>query len=89
MAKPYTCRQTFRLAGRRIHFTHAGRHSGMEADGYTYTCRQTFRHAGRWLHMYMYADMQAWRQVVTHAGRHSIMETVGFTWRPMAIHGGR
>jgi hypothetical protein len=62
--------------------THAGRHSGMEADGYTlhmyadiqacrqmdtlYTCRQTFRHAGRRIHF-------------SHSGRHSGMEADGYT----------
>jgi hypothetical protein len=95
----HTCRQTFRHAGRWIHFTHAGRHSGMQAEGYNfhiqadipacrqmvtlYTCRQTFRHAGRWLHMY--ADMQACRQMVTHAGRYSSRDTYGYTWRQMTI----
>jgi hypothetical protein len=97
------CRQTFRHGGRWLHHTHAGRHSGLQADGYAlhmqadiqecrqkdtlFTFRQTFRHAGRWLHMD--ADDYTLRQLVTHACKHSIIETDGYTWRQMAIQGGR
>ncbi len=68
--------------------THVGRHSGMEADGYTlhmqaegYTV-----HGGRWLHM------EAWRHMALKGGKLPHMKADDYTvhmYRKMATHGGR
>jgi hypothetical protein len=72
----FTFRQTFRHGGRSrwIHFSHSGRQSGMEADGYT---------------LHMQADIQACRQMATHVSRHAGMQADGYTCEEACRHGGR